>query len=1074
MSDPIENGHPDEQPYDDVPEEILAAMGKGRRPPTVQQWRAISHDLTPCAVVAGAGSGKTAVMAARVVYLTLTKAARPSEILCLTFTNKAAEELATRVREATAPLGLPEGEEATVLTYHAFAARLLDDYGLRMGVEAGPMLLTAAHKWQLASSLFADRTFDHLEVRTVPYAIRQMLQLADHCANHLVDPLELAAASEEFAQRQEIKKAWDRDARECGFRRAELARLVAAYQERKARLGVIDYGDQIAKAVELVRSHPAVVEDFRTRYPVVLLDEYQDTNFAQAILISELFGPGYPMMCVGDPDQNIYAWRGASLRNILRFSDEFAGESRPLYVNFRSGSRILAAANGVIGKVPEERRAKDKQLRPHPSRGEGRVLAFVALDERHEARKIAGLIKEEREKGRSFGEIAVLCRKKRLFGPIADVLKEEGIPVEVVDLGGLLQLPEIVDVVSWLRLLEDPGRNIALARVLQGPQWRIGYRDLVALARWSARRNRMLKEELEEPEHPGDVAFALAEALDHLDDEDMTGLSDEARARLAEFNDLFGVLRASTGGPLDELVTAIIERTGLMRELEASSSPAAVGARRNLLNFVGSVSSFAPVEGDATLTTLMSYLDAAADAEEDFEQVQLSDAETVKLLTIHKAKGLEWDVVFVPGLAEGNRSAIFPDVSRQPNPVTRPETLPFDFRGDRDVLPQYDGNIKRFREVLKERALEEERRLCYVALTRARQLLVVSAAYWYEGPQDPFGPSRFFEEIAAHPSCEELLPRPECPETNPLIELRAQAAEIWPPPARVPDAGGPFPQGWHVAAQEAARQPVPVPAAIRDVFQERLDAHLERIDLIAARAAGESRTPPPATLSVSALLEFERCPKLFYWEFVRPLPRRPSAAARTGTDLHRWIEQQSRGQGALFDPEDLPDLAPEERGQEPGTMTRLRETWTASRFAGVTPLATEKPFMLAVDGFMIVGRIDAIFGEQDGAWEIVDYKTGRVPDADDPVAGLQLDIYALAAHEVWGKKPSDLTLTYYYVSEGKEVSRPAGEPSETRERLLAAFEAIRSESYDPVPGAACHWCAFLPFCGPGRGFVGSG
>ncbi|MGH2725777.1 MAG: ATP-dependent helicase, partial [Actinomycetota bacterium] len=608
------SARPDERPYEDAPPEVVAAMGGS--PPTLQQWSAISHDLTPCAVVAGAGSGKTAVMAARVVYLTLTKAARPSEILCLTFTNKAAEELARRVRSSTAPLGLPEGEEATVLTYHAFAARLLDDYGLRMGVEAGPMLLTAAHKWQLASSLFAERTFEHLEVRTVPYAVRQMLQLADHCANHLVDPLALAAASEAFAERQEIRKAWDRDARECGFRRAELARLVDAYSKRKAELGVIDYGDQISKAVELIRTHPEVVDDFRTRFPVVLLDEYQDTNHAQAVLISGLFGAGYPMMCVGDPDQNIYAWRGASLKNILRFADEFTGDRRPLYVNFRSGSRILEVANRVISEVPEERRAKDKQLRPHPSRGEGRVRAFVGLDERHEARRIAQIIRDERAGGRSYGEIAVLCRKKRLFGPIADVLKEEGIPVEVVDLGGLLQLPEVVDVVSWLRLLEDPGRNIALARVLQGPQWRIGYRDLVALARWSARRNRLLREDLGEAEHPGDVAFALAEALDALDDPEMAGLSDEARSRLREFNALFGSLRAAAaGGPLDELVTAVIERMGLMRELKASASPTAIGARRNLLNFVGSVTSFAPVEGDATLSTLMSYLDAAADAE---------------------------------------------------------------------------------------------------------------------------------------------------------------------------------------------------------------------------------------------------------------------------------------------------------------------------------------------------------------------------------------------------------------------------------------------------------------------------
>jgi len=1079
------SARPDEQPFLDAPPEIVAAMNG--RPPTVQQWQAISHDPSPAAVIAGAGSGKTAVMAARVVWLTLNKIAQPSQILCLTFTNKAAEELAHRVRAAMAPLGLPEGEEATVATYHSFAATLLDDYGLRMQLEAGPMLLTAAHKWQLAMSLFADRTFEHLEVRTVPYTIKQVLQLAEQCSDHLVDPLALAAASEEYAERIEIKRSWDRDVRMAGLRRAELSRLVQAYQDRKRELGVIDFGDQISYACKLVETHPEVIKDFRARFPVMLLDEYQDTNFAQAHLLEMLCGRDYPVMCVGDPDQNIYAWRGASLRNILKFPEFFGGERKPLYVNFRSGSRILTVANAIIKEVPEERRAEDKELRPHPSRGEGRVVAFVETDEREEARRIASIIKEERDKGRPLSEFAVLCRKKRLFPPIAQMLTAEGIPVEVVDLGGLTQMPEVVEVLSWLRLLEDPSRNIALARVLQGPRWRIGYRDMVALARWSARRNRTLREDLGEAEHPGDVAFALGEALDNLDDPEMTGVSDEARARIAEFNELFASLRETAAtGPLDQLVIAIIERSGLLRELEASPSAAAISARRNLLNLVSSVSGFAPVQGEATLRTLIAYLDAAEDAEEDFEQIQFSDEATVKLLTIHKAKGLEWDVVFVPGLAEARRSSIFPDTTRQPNPATRPETLPIEFRGDRDLWPHYDGNIKKFREALRERGLEEERRLCYVALTRARELLVCSCAYWYEGPKDPFAPGRFYKEIVASDACEELEPRPECPQPNPLIAIRAARAPEWPPPARAGDADALFPGGWHAAAVEAAADPAmaerlasALDEGQRRLFEERRESHLERIGIVGERSSLGSARAVPSSLSVSSLLTYERCPAMFFWTYVRPLPRRPSEAARIGTEVHHWIEMQSRGQTALFDVEEQPDMSPSETADDAAggagsapvrTVPALKERWKSSRFATTTPLYTERPFMLYVDGFVIGGRIDAIFGESGGPWEIVDYKTGSVPPSDDPVAGLQLDVYALACQELWGKTPDDLTLTYAYLGAGEETTRPASPAAEVRDRIARTLRALATD-FTPTPGQQCRSCDFLLTCDAGRAWM---
>jgi DNA helicase-2/ATP-dependent DNA helicase PcrA len=1098
----------DERPYADAPREIVTAMGG--RLPTLQQWRAISGPLEPSVIVAGAGSGKTAVTAARVVYLALAALGRieaghggipPSRVLCLTFTNKAAEELFRRVRDATAPLGLPEGEEPTVLTYHAFAARLLDDYGLRAGIEPGPMLLSEAQRWQVVGSLLADQEFQHLEVRTVGHLVKQVLQLSDECQNHLVEPESVIEESERVTSLREVRGAGDREMLETAQKRIELAGMVAAYRDRKRDLHGIDYGDQIRLACDLARSHPEVGDQFRQRYGAVLLDEYQDTNVAQARLLRDLCGRGYPVTAVGDPDQNIYAWRGASLRNILRFLDDFGADvrsatqgPRPLFVNFRSGSRILAVADEIIEKVPEERRAPDKRLVPDPSRGSGSVKAFVACDERAEATAIARLIREQLEpRPRSadgdlaWGDVAILCRKRRLFSRIAEVLREEGIPAEVVDLGGLLRMPEVVDVIAWLRILDDPARNISLARLLQGPRWRIGYRDLAALARWSADHNKGLVKQLPgEVDRPGDVSFALAEALDHLRDPEMTGLSPEAVERLGEFKEELAVLREAARGALPDLVTEITERSGLVRELEASGSAAAVSARRNLVNLLDHIAAFAPVDGETSLSSLVSYLAVAEEFEDELEPAQPTEANTVKLLTIHKAKGLEWPVVFVPGLAEHTKSqsSFFPDVSRQPNPVTQPRTLPFELRGDADVLPRFGGKLRPFREELKERGLEEERRLCYVAMTRARDVLVLSSAYWYDGPVDPFGPGRFLREVAGdspeagagHPACE-VIGWDECPRENPLVELR-RSAERWPPPARAADADELFPQGWRRAAEEAVEDPTGLASRAALLgpgpsgeFETALAAHRERAQLIRERARPEGSPALPSTLSVSSLIDYMRCPKLFFWSHVRPLPRRPSRAARLGSEIHRWVELESRGQATLLDVDASPDLSTEERLAEPGAEERLKANFRGSRFARTVPIAAELPFLLFEGGMVVGGRIDAVFGDPDGPWEVVDYKTGRKPPAADPLSGFQLDLYALACVEVWGRRPEDLTLTYFYLASGEEVTRPADPPDRTRRRVLDGLARIRAREFDPTPGDQCKWCDFLSFCPAGRAHV---
>jgi DNA helicase-2/ATP-dependent DNA helicase PcrA len=323
---------------------------------------------------------------------------------------------------------------------------------------------------------------------------------------------------------------------------------------------------------------------------------------------------------------------------------------------------------------------------------------------------------------------------------------------------------------------------------------------------------------------------------------------------------------------------------------------------------------------------------------------------------------------------------------------------------------------------------------------------------------------------------------PEPTEENPLLGYKARFAREWPGPARLERADVVFPDGWQRTALRAARAGA-VPPLLLDALAPEERATYERLaaerrtlaaHLLEREATTEETPRLPSTVSVGGIVTYGRCPKRFYWSHVRPLPRFSGPAARIGTEIHAWIERRSSGQTTLLELEEQPDLMVEELAGEPGKIDRLKKAFLESRFADATPRFAERPFLLPIEGFFIAGRIDAIYGVDEGPWEIVDYKTGRRPAESDPLAGLQLDLYALACVDVWGKRAEDLTLTYLYLASGEEVSRPAGDPDEVRTRVGAWLRAITAGEFEPAAAQHCTWCDFLPFCDAGRAAVGGG
>ncbi|MGY0491930.1 UvrD-helicase domain-containing protein [Streptomyces sp. WG-D5] len=804
------------------PEQLKELLGI---PFTPEQTACITAPPAPQVIVAGAGSGKTTVMAARVVWLVGTGQVAPEQVLGLTFTNKAAGELTERVRKALIKAGVTDPDtldpdnppgEPVISTYHSFAGRLLTDHGLRLGLEPTTRLLADATRFQLAARVLREAPGPYPALtRSFADLVSDLLTLDGELAEHLVQPGRLRAWDQGLLRTLEGVKLSNADLRkvpEAAAARLELAELVGHYREAKRTRDLLDFGDQIALSATLADTRPEVGEILRDEFRVVLLDEYQDTSVAQRILLAGLFGggTGHAVTAVGDPCQAIYGWRGASVANLDDFPSHFAyADGRPatrfaLSENRRSGGRLLDLANGLAEPL-RAMHAGVEALRPAPgAEADGVVRCALLRTHSEEIDWLADSIGHLVATGTAPAEIAVLCRTATDFAEIQGALVARDIPVEVVGLSGLLHLPEVADLVAVCEVLQDPGANASLVRLLTGPRWRIGPRDLALLGRRArflvshARGgadddpDRRLAEAVEGVD-PSEV-ISLADALDTFletsieADEDDDGLpfSPDARVRFARLATELRELRRSLSDPLMDVLHRVLAVTGL--EVELSASPHALAARRRetLSNFLDIAASFAANDGSATLLAFLGFLRTAAQYEKGLDNALPGGENTVKVLTAHKSKGLEWDVVAVPGLVNGT----FPSAQGREKWTAQAKVLPHELRGDRATLPDIETwdsrGMKAFHADMKDHQHTEELRLGYVTFTRPRSLLLGSGHWWGPSQKRKRGPSDFLQALyehcaAGHGEIEAWADEPADDEENPALHEDA-AEHAWPLP----------------------------------------------------------------------------------------------------------------------------------------------------------------------------------------------------------------------------------------------------------------------------------------------------
>ena len=992
--------------------------------PTPGQGDAIGAPLLPLLVVAGAGTGKTTVMAQRILHLVDTQAVRADQVLGLTFTNKAARNLKERVRRTLGP-----DADVTVATYHSFGASLVADHALELGLDPSTVVLNRAQSWQLLYAVFDEFRFERRATLAPHVLLDDALTLASRCADHLVSVDDVEADCHRVIQEGRWKPM-----REAAGKRLELCQVVRAYERRKRERHLLDFGDQVALAVRLLVENPDVARAYREQHPVVLLDEYQDTNFAQRRMLELLYpAPGDEasapaITAVGDDMQSIYGFRGAHLVNILRFPRHFPPATPlPLRTTFRFGQSLVTLANRIHAQVDE---ALDNQLVAAPGAPPTTIECFLAADDTEEAATVAA---DAKARGAPWERTAVLCRKRRLIGPIVAALEEAGVPVEAVGASGLLERPEIVDLVSWLEVLADHSSPVALLRILAGPHYALGLRDLAALARHARR----LRQPLDDGRRFRVGDFLVAALADPAAVPD---LSDDARERLGEFDaERRALADAAARLPVLDLAETVLDRSRLWRA-------AGQRGRENLLRFLDLAARFAPVEGDPGLPAFVEYLQLLDESEEDIAEAHDTDIDAVKVMTVHQAKGLEFDVVHVPGLAGSGSSRIFPDARAGENALTNSSALPWWLREDDGLPSPWVATRTDIDEKIRGRRLDEEWRLLYVACTRARRHLVLSAAHWYRGTVEPQGPSQFYEFVAGATDVVRLRFRHPPAEVDPEVAAkerrRAEAARRTPSPRYVDPVG---------------------------------DAAPAQLTLDVAGSAVARAAPPrsaPATLSVTGLVTYARCPKQFFWSVVRPLPRRSSAAARLGTEVHRWIQQRSDRQLSLIEPEADDQLDPDELPADAGLRGGLQASFLASAWAELDPVRVEAPFLLALGSHVVRGRIDAVY-ERDGRLELVDFKTGRHVAGGDGSSGVQLDLYGLAAVDTWGAEPARLRTTYCWLRPGEAplVESTDWTPAmvdEVRARVVDTLDRVAAGRFAPTPGAWCRSCDFLAVCPAGR------
>jgi DNA helicase-2/ATP-dependent DNA helicase PcrA len=955
-----------------------------------EQKEAVTHTDGPLLIVAGAGTGKTTVITRRLAWLIFTQKAKAEEILTLTFTDKAAEEMEERVDRL-----LPYGYvDLWISTFHSFGERILKDNAFEIGLNPNFKLLTPVDAWQLIRKNLKEFKLDYYRPLGSPTRfIQALVQHFSRLKDENVKPDEYLNLA-----RKKLSLAKNEIEEEEAKKLIEVASAFKTYEEIKERDGFLDFGDLIVKTLELFQKRPAILERYRKQFKYILVDEFQDTNWAQYELLKLLAAPKNNLTVTGDDDQALYRWRGAAYTNLIQFYRDYPeAKIVVLKENYRNKQNILDLSYQFIQLNNPDR--LESQLAKNPIKGiiltkklktvrEGdgiiQLLRFKTQEEEAEevVRKIIEIKKENREL--NWSDFAILVRANAHADLFIRKLSQLEVPYQFVASRGLYRQPEIMDLISFLKLLDNYHESVALYRFISLPIFKFDPLDLMNLMHYSRRKNLSLFETLEKS--------------------DLLSIKPETRKEISKILDLLRKFtELSKKKTVGQILYQFIDESGLLKVWTEKDNQETYNRIANLRTFFKKIEEFERLSDDKTIKGFIDQINLEIEAGEEgpLESLIEEGPDAVKVMTVHQAKGLEFRYVFIVNLVDRR----FPSIEKR-EPIEIPTEL------IKEIIPEGDSH------------LQEERRIFYVAMTRAKDGLFFCLAEDYGGTRKK-KPSRFLQELGIIKDSESIKGQQQ-------IKLL-------------------------------------IPKVDEELLLER-----KNIEVL------------PAKFSYTQLKAFEICPKQYKYAHILQIPRHPKFNFSFGHTIHNTLRDFYRIFKERKTPPSLEELLEiyernwidewyeskeHELEMKENGRKSLIEFYKIHQNKFKIPKFIEKEFNIKIGNYTIKGvidRVDVLDVCQtipSDKVEIIDYKTGQIPKNEEDLDLDQLLIYALAVKEVFHDLP--VRLTYYFIEENKPISIEnfSEDLVKIKEKIIETIEKIFKSDFKATPNPwKCKNCDFREIC----------